>query len=69
MPLSVPRSPVRFEWRCRACRLLLGVASEGALHIKYKDVEHRVRGACEHQCRRCRTANAIIVGPDACRAE
>jgi hypothetical protein len=65
----IPNHIHRYEWRCRACRSLLGIASGGELHLKYKDVEHRVRGACEHTCRRCRTANVITVGPDVCRAQ
>jgi hypothetical protein len=69
MPPSVHDLSVRHEWRCRACRSLLGVASHGALHLKYKEVEYRVRGACEHVCRRCRTANTITVGQGVCLAQ
>jgi hypothetical protein len=69
MHTCVPNHPGRFEWRCQRCRLLLGIASSGTLHVKYKDVEHRIRGACEHTCRRCRTSNSITVGPDFCRAQ
>jgi hypothetical protein len=69
MPPCTHHPTGRYEWRCRACRLLLGVASQGVLQVKYKDVEHRIRGACEHACRRCGATNAIVVDRDVCRTE
>ena len=69
MPHCIPHPAGRYEWRCRHCRLLLGVASQGTLHVKYKEVEHRIRGACEHVCRRCGAANAITVHHDVCAAQ
>ena len=59
-----PNSPCRTEWRCRTCRALLGIAGGGQLHIKHGTVEHWIRGRCEHSCRRCRTLNTIVVGPE-----
>lgn len=54
-----PRVTDPKEWRCSRCRLLLGVAHDGELVVRYKDVELRIRGACAHTCRRCRTANLV----------
>jgi hypothetical protein len=59
--------PVQREWRCRGCRALLGIACAGRLHVKYRDLELRIGGVCEHLCRRCRTVNTTTVGGEATR--
>jgi hypothetical protein len=68
MHAFVPNRPAFFEWRCRGCRALLGLASGGLLRVKYRDVEHRIRGFCQHTCRRCGTDNDITVEPTLSRA-
>ncbi len=68
MPSFVSNHPAFLEWRCRGCRALLGLARGGLLHVKYRDVEHRIRGFCQHTCRRCGADNEITVEPTLSRA-
>jgi hypothetical protein len=53
-------SPIQAdEWRCPACDTLIGVKSEGRLHIRYKAINLLVCGAVIVVCRKCSQINAL----------
>jgi hypothetical protein len=56
------RSP-EATWRCGACNLLLGIHRDGALHIKYKELQATVIGRFRTSCRRCATPNETFAAP------
>ena len=54
-----PRAALR-PWRCDTCATLLGVERDGELHVKYKEAQYWIRGACRHTCRRCGAMNTRL---------
>jgi len=47
------------DWRCPACDTLLGVKSEGRLHIRYKAINLLLSGSVIVVCRKCARINSI----------
>lgn len=62
-PSVVVCPPRSVRWSCSSCGALLGVEENGELHIKYKELQHWIRGTCRHRCRRCGTLNQVTVAP------
>ena len=55
---SRPSNPSRRAWRCKRCRLLLGVQRpDGRWHLKWKAAEYVAHGPVEAVCRRCGEVN------------
>lgn len=45
------------QWRCCACRALLGVEHDRRLHLRYKSAEFIVTGRVVATCHRCAARN------------
>lgn len=45
------------EWRCLACRTLLGIERDHKLHLRYKTAEFVVTGPVTATCHRCAARN------------
>ena len=47
-----------FEWRCRGCRVLLGVGHQGRVYISFAGAQYAMPLPVEAVCRKCHAYNA-----------
>ena len=47
------------DWRCSACRTLLGLVRGALLEVKYKTAVFEIQGSVTTRCRRCGTPSSF----------